>query len=327
MSGQENNVLKANEISGLQPKEKGVAMLAVGHAEIRETSRKTHFLSLTLLDRTGSVQAKIWDWDTGTPSFAIGTVLEVQFEYSPFKGSSQIVVRDFRVVPKENVDSGLFIDSLTPEQFAHYRAILGRLIDDITDKSLREFVRYTLFEHFPAFLSSTGAKANHHNRLGGLLEHTCHVTLSAIGLADAYKYSSKHELIDYDLLIAGALLHDLAKIDTYTTENNVLDYSLQGTLTSDYDMGPAYVREAWIAADKPISELRLLGIMHILVTHHGKEFSNKPPSTFSAWLVHAADLADAYVDKIEAYMPEDTIMSNERLWSLGNKVVDERKLK
>jgi len=313
-------------IKKLQDGENGVATLAVANAEVRQTTKKTDFLSLTLVDKTGTIKAKIWDWNTSTGEVIPGTVWKLKFEFSPFKGSPQLVVRDFKEIPRDNVDSGLFIDSLTPDQFTFYRGLLDRLINQIDDSSLRDFVKYTLTEHFPSFLSSTGAKAIHHARLGGLLEHTCHVAMGAIGLADAYSGTPKHDLIDYDILIAGALLHDLSKIDTYTTENLILDYSIQGTLISDYDMSPAYLREAYIAAGKPISELRLLALQHILVSHHGKEYSNKPPSTFSAWLVHAADISDASIDAIVQNLPEDGIISNEKVWSLGNKVVDERRL-
>ena len=121
-------MLTVSEIGVLQNKEQGAATVAVGHAEIRETTRKTHFLSLTLVDKTGAIKGKIWDWNKSDEAFEIGTVLEVQLEYSPFKGAPQIVVRDWRVIPKENVDSGLFIPSLSKEEFAHYRSILDNLI-------------------------------------------------------------------------------------------------------------------------------------------------------------------------------------------------------
>jgi 3'-5' exoribonuclease len=317
--------MTVEEIKKLQDGEGGQATLAVANSEVRQTKTQKDFLSLTFVDKTGSIKAKVWDWNTSTEEVCPGTVWEIKFEYSPFKGSPQLVVRKFREIPRENVDKGLFIDSLTPGEFAHFRDLLEGLIRRIKDKALSDFVRFTLTEYYPSFLTSTGARSNHHNRLGGLLEHSCQVASGAYALGQAYQGTPKYDLIDFDLLIAGALLHDLAKIDTYTTENLILEYSLQGTLISDYDLSPAYLREAWIANGKPISELRLLGLQHILCSHHGKEFSNKPPSTFSAWLVHAADISDAYTDKVAVHMPEG-IMGTENVWSFGNKIVDERKL-
>lgn len=313
-------------IKKMKEEERGVAMLAVANAEVRQTTTKKDFLSLTFVDKTGTIKAKVWDWNTSTDEVNTGDVWKIKFEYSPFKGSPQIVVRDYRVIPREDVDDGLFIDSLTNEQFAHYRKVFSDLVDRIQDADLRGFVRFTLTEYFPSYLSSTGARLNHHARLGGLLEHSCHVTMAALALADSYKGTPKHELIDYDLLIAGGLLHDLAKIDTYTTDNLILEYSVQGHLVSDYDLSPAYLREAYVAADRPISEARMLALQHILVSHHGPQFSNKPPSTFSAWLIHAADIMDAYTEKIYMNMP-DGVMTTENIWNFGNRVFDERKLK
>jgi 3'-5' exoribonuclease len=307
--------------------EMGVSTVAIVDAVVRQTKSKTpkDYLTLTLQDKTGTVKAKVWDWAGDAPP--AGTIWKIKFELDFWNDTPQLVVRDFRELPRENVDEGLFLPSLTPEEFAHYHKMFNELLAKIKDAPLRKFVKWTLGTYYPTFFTATGAKANHHARLGGLLEHTCHVTAGALALAESYKETPKYDLIDMDLLIAGALLHDLAKIDTYTTENLVLDYSVQGQLVSDYDLSPAYLREAYIVADKPISEMRMLGLQHILVSHHGKEYSNKPPSTFSAWLVHAADISDAYTDKIATNIPEeDEVMSRESNWSFGNKIFDERKL-
>jgi 3'-5' exoribonuclease len=305
----------------------GVATVAIVDAIVRQTKSKTpkDYLTLTLQDKTGTIKAKVWDWDGDGPPQ--GTIWKIQYELDFWNDSPQLVLRDYKDIPRENVDDGLFLPTLTVEEFAYYRNVFDKLLGKIKDAKLAHFVKFTLVEYYPKFFTAIGGKENHHARLGGLLEHTCHVTASALAMAESYKGTPKYDLIDKDLLVAGALLHDLAKVDTYTTEDLVLDFSVQGQLISDYDMGPAYLREAYLQAGKPISEGRMLGLMHILCSHHGTEFSNKPPSTFSAWLIHAADFADARTDKIAEKMPEDSIMGDERIWNLGNKVFDERRMK
>ncbi len=314
------------QIKLLRPKEKVQAMVAVVGSEVRKTTKSTNFLSVVLADKTGTINGKIWDWNTANESPDAGTIWLVDAEYSPFKDSPQVVLRGWERVNPDKVDKGLFIDSLSVEEFRYYRDELERLIKLIGDEGLRMFVHDTVFRVFPAFLSSVGAKANHHARLGGLLEHSVHVTKSALAMARSYQDTPKWKLVNTDILIAGGILHDLSKIGVYTTESNVIEMSLEGTLMGSYDMSPSYLSEAYITLGKPISYNTYLALTHILVTHHGPELSECPPSTFSAWLVHAADLSDCFVDAVEATLTPDAIISKEKNWMLGNKAVDERKL-
>jgi len=311
-------------IKKMKDAERGIATVAIANAEVRKTKTQKDFLSLAFVDKTGTIQAKIWDWNTSNGEVLPGTVWKIKFEYSPYQGSPQIVVRDFKEVPIENVDKGLFIDSLTQEEFRFYNEELKTLIGQIGDKALREFVHATIFKVFPEYLSSVGAKSNHHARLGGLLQHSVRVTRNAQSMANAYKGTPTYDLIDMDLIIAAGLLHDLSKIGSYTTEGMIIDQSLEGTLTRHYDTGPAYLMKSYLEQNEPISNKRMLALVHIMVTHHGIERSEQPPSTISAWIIHCSDLADCFIDALENHM--DGMVSNDKLWLIKNKVIDEREL-
>ena len=314
--------MNIEQIKQMEDRVMGTAMLAVVSAEVRLTKSQSEFLSITFSDKTGVLKGKIWDWSGDAP--LPGTLWDMQFEYSPFKNSPQVVVREYQEVDKSKVDAGLFIDSLSQDEFKFYHEELKDIINSIKDKPLRDFVADVVYKHFPEFTSSVGAKLNHHGRLGGLMQHSVRVTRNAQSMANAYKGTPTFDLIDMDLLLAGAILHDLSKVGEYTTENLIIDHTLEGTLTRHYDTGPAYLMEAYLKSGEPISRERLLGLTHIAVTHHGIEFSEKPPSTITAWLIHGADLVDCFVDALEGHM--DGTISPDKLWVLGNKVVDERDL-
>ena len=313
------------QIKLLRPKEKAKAMVIVSDSEVRKTAKSTDFLSLVLADKTGTIKAKIWDWNTSHMSLEVGSIWLVDAEFSPFRDAPQVVLRSWEEVRPDKVDKGLFIDSLSVEEFRYYRDELERLIKLIGDEGLRMFVHDTVFRVFPDFLSSVGAKINHHARLGGLLEHSVHVTKAALAMARSYQDTPKWKLINTDMLIAGGILHDISKIGGYTTADNVIGMTLEGVLTRHYDMGPAYLQEAYLTLGKPINYNTYLGIVHIAVTHHGPELSEMPPSTMSAWFIHAADMADAFNDSLADHLGED-IISKERSWVVGNKVVDEKRL-
>jgi 3'-5' exoribonuclease len=322
-------MLTAEQIKQMKKGQPGKALLAVFSSEVRETARKTTFLNLTLGDKTGAIPAKIWDWNVNTP-MDVGEILNVEFEFSPFNDSPQIVVKDYSRVNKKDIDAGLFIDSLSKEEYRFYLDELKALIKEIKDDHLRNFVKFVVFDYYPQFQSSVGGIVNHHGKLGGLLQHSVRVTRSAQAMANSYKGTPTFDFVDMDLLIAGGLLHDLGKVGEYTTQNMVIEHSVEGNLTTHYNTGPAYLAKAAIVSTVGgilISEARLRALIHIMVTHHGIELSTHSPSTVSAWFIHSADISDCFTDAIVSHLDGKSVMSKDKVWVLKNRVVDERLLK
>ena len=131
-------------IKTMQDRETGEATVAVALAEVRQTKTQKDYLSLMLADKTGTIKGKVWDWNTSDPAVLPGTVWDIKFEYSPYQGSPGLVVRKFREVPTENVDDGLFIDSLTTEQFKYYNGELKSLVGQIKDDLLQRYIQKLL---------------------------------------------------------------------------------------------------------------------------------------------------------------------------------------
>ena len=301
----------------------------VSGSEIRQTKNNKDYLSCVLVDKTGKLPAKIWGWET--EPMPNGTIIAIDAKFSPYKEQSQAIVNKFAEVNPKSVDHKMFIACLSPEEFTFYQDECERLISMIEDDGLREFIKFVIFSKYPEYGTATAAKSNHHARIGGLLEHSVNVTKLALSMAEAYRKTPVYEQINKDLIIAGGLLHDLGKVGEYTMDNNSIELSSEGMFMKHYDTTPAYIMEAWIEADRPIGRDILDFLFHISVTHHGKEFSNRPPSSISAWLISAADGADCFIQAGVDCQREggvrDDGWTKEKIWMLGNHFFDESTLK
>ena len=303
--------------------DKEEALVAVTSVEIRQTAKKTDFLSCTLVDKTGGIKAKIWDWSGEAPDSS--TIWRVYVEASPFKGMPQVVIRKWEEVDNSKVDKGLFLETLSADEFRYYTDELNALIARISDTGLKTFVKKAL-KMYPDFMAAPGGQSIHHARLGGLLEHSVQVTKNALALAEAYKATPKWKLINKDLLIVGGILHDLGKVYDYTTESNTIEYDIAITLTGQHGVNPALLMDVWRQTNEAISWETLLGLLHLQLSHHGQEHALVTPATFSAWLLHAADISDAKSDAISGYIDGENLVSKERCWAIRSPVIDETKL-
>jgi 3'-5' exoribonuclease len=316
--------MQVSKIKELADGAKFSGLYAISNASVRQAKTGKEFLTCDLVDRTGRMPAKIWSFQGKLP--VAGSIWSVEGKYSPFNGEGQVVIDRQAEVDQSTIDPSMFMASLTDAEQDFYEEQLVRLIDLINDDTLRSFVAYTLNEMFPQFHSWVGAKSNHHARLGGLLQHSVNVTKLALAMAKSYKGTHIADLINTDILIAGGLLHDLGKIGEYTTASNTIELSTEGLLTRHYDTNVAYLTEAWIGHGRKISRDTLLMLFHIMVTHHGPDLSERPPSFISAWLLHAADLADSFIEAGVEALNDGTRadgFSIEKSWVIRNHFRDE----
>ncbi|MCI0564852.1 MAG: HDIG domain-containing protein [Nitrososphaera sp.] len=317
--------MQVNKIKTLLEGDKFSGTYALTNAEVKQTKNGKSFLSCILVDKTGRVDAKVWGYDDKSPRS--GTVWSIDGEFSPFNGTSQVIVRRFAKVPDESIDKGMFIESLTRSEMDFYLDEANSLLSQINDDKLREFTRFTIFDYYSDFITSPGAQFNHHARIGGLLQHSVMVTKLAFAMANGYRGTPTFETINTDLVIAGGLLHDLGKIGEYTTESSIIECSVEGTLMTHYDTNPAYLMEAWLAHKKSISREILTFLFHIQTTHHGKEYSERPPSSVSAALVASADRADSFIEAGQDLLKQgvqENGFTRESRRVIGNKFYDER---
>ena len=290
---------------------------------LREANPKTTaagkpFLSAVLSDRTGSVDAVVWDYPGPLGSADAGRVVKIRGKVSEFKGVPQLTVSCLR--PAEDSDR-YDLSALVPTAPIDADGALARvreLVDSIEDEDYRRLAQTLLERHLDAFRSIPAAKSVHHGFLSGLLMHTANMLRAADFLADLYA-----EVIDRSLLLAGTLLHDFAKEYEFTFSplGLVTDYSVRGQLLGHLVMGAQEVAQA--AAELGVPEEKSTLLQHLILSHHGEpEFGAAVrPLCAEAELLSAIDSMDSRMEiyaETLAEIPAGTFSA--RVFALDKKI-------
>ncbi|MFZ7128728.1 MAG: 3'-5' exoribonuclease YhaM family protein [Desulfobacterales bacterium] len=305
--------MKKRFVDTLTPGENLDDVFRVSDKRMSQKRDGSPYLSLVLSDKTGSVAAVMWDVE-GSASFGLrtGDPVRINGTVSEYKGTLQVVVRSLEKLGEEAVEAADFLPSTSMD----VDALLDRL-QRLTASMETPWLK-ALFEQLWAdaafverFRRAPAAKMMHHAYLGGLLVHC----LSMAVLAD--RIAAHYSGIDRDLLVAGAILHDIGKTEEFDYET-ALDYSSRGRLLSHIVIGLQII-DAKLASlpDVPPGQADLL--RHMIVSHHGeREFGAlEPPKTLEAVLLHFIDEMDSKVNAIREFMakedPSDTWTGYHRL--------------
>ncbi len=276
----------------------------VARKTLAETKAGKPYLALSLMDRSGEIEARVWDNADELDSQAgeSGFVL-VQGVARPFRDQLQLVLGTLRAVSPETVDPADFMPT-SPRSLDQMARELDAVLDGIGDDGLRGLLRRIFQgEVLARFQRAPAAKKLHHAYIGGLIEHT----LSVVAMSD--RAAAHYPLIDRDLLIAGALLHDLAKIEEYEFSRPAIGYTDRGRLVGHLVLGVELIRKA-AEQGEGIGPERLDQLIHIVLSHHGQLAYGSPvlPMTPEAMLLHLLDDMDAkmnYLDGLRRRMTGD----------------------
>jgi len=286
--------------------------------KVGQTKKGDPFLSITLSDRTGDMEARVWDNALELSSlFREGDILEVRGQTGSYKGQIQLILSDLKVSEME--DPALFMEA-SPCDATEMMTSLKGLIKKIKDPNLKGLSERFLSDHafVEQFRKCPAAKNFHHNYIGGLLEHTLSVCRMAVLISGHYPD------LDGDLLMAGAFLHDIGKIREfkYTT---LIDYTDEGRLLGHVILGVGMIEEK-VAVMKKFSEETALRLKHLVLSHHGEyEFgSPKRPKFLEAFALHMIDDLDAKMNGIARFMEKD---SKEGSWTDFNRMFERYLLK
>ena len=262
--------------------------------EIRETKNGKYFFEIKIQDANGDGMMKYWGSNDKEKveevynSIKEDSVILAEGGVSEYMGKIDFSVNEgkLKVLEASEYDVGDFVrvSEQDPEEMF---SILQGFMDKIEDSEYKQ-VLDSFFkdeEFLKKFKTSPGAMYIHHGWVSGLLEHTLAVTTICVDLA-------KYHKLDYDLLVTGAVLHDIGKIEEFvtTTQIKVTD---KGNLLSHMVLG---VQELTRRLDKiEIDEIKKDKLIHIMVSHHGKvEYGcPKPPMFPEALVIAKADELDA----------------------------------
>ncbi|MCR4749041.1 MAG: HD domain-containing protein [Lachnospiraceae bacterium] len=284
------------------------------------TKNGKNYLSLILQDKTGVMDAKVWDpTSPGIADFEALDYIDVMGDVSMFNGSLQMSIKRVRVCREGEYVPADYLPTSSrdiDEMYKELLAVIDRTKNEYLKKLLDEFfVKDT--EFIKAFRFSSAAKSVHHGFVGGLLEHT-------LSVAQLCEYFSKHyPLLKRDLLVTAALCHDIGKtreleafpINDYSDEGNLLGHIVMGT-----EMVGEKIKD--IPGFPKVLEAEL---KHCILAHHGEyEYgSPKKPALMEAMALNMADNMDAkmetFKELIESSSSQDwlgfqrTIDSNVRM--------------
>lgn len=264
-----------------------------------------HFLSLTLGDSTGQVEAKVWERaEEAHNAVNVGDLLEIRGDVREYNSMLQVNIGSYRVCPESEYNPRDFLPT-SPADTAEMLAELEGMVDSIQNSYLRDlllgFFRDSRWRD--RFCTVPAAKANHQAYLGGLLEHTLNVARAAAAAVRLYPR------LDRDLMLAGAILHDIGKIEEYSYDR-FIDFTDQGRLLGHIIMGVSEVdrRIREQGGDNPFPENLRIKILHIITSHHGlyEWQSPKRPKFPEAAVIHILDMLDTVVDAFSRAVDENT---------------------
>lgn len=273
-----------------------VACYSLASVQLLRTRQDKPYVRLQLTDAHGSVEGRIWDdAERFTEWLDAGLFVGVRGRVEIFNNERQLKVEDVARVEVAGPDLAFFLPRSQRDPAIMERE-LRALVASVRDAGFRSLLRRLLgpdTDTGKAFRTAPAAKHNHHAYVGGLLEHTLSVAHVADGLARHYG-----EGLDRDLLITGALLHDLGKIREIDASPG-FPYTDSGKLLGHILLGLELVEDA--ARVVPVPAERLLLLRHLIASHQGRYEWQSPrePRVMEALLLHYADDLDAKVNQVE----------------------------
>ena len=216
-----------------------------------------------------------------------GSIVNISGILEEYQSILQVRLLSIKAVKTDKVELSRFWKRTPFDRRELYRA-LKKNLHKIKNQAIKELCFLFLKDRsfMKLFLEAPASRYIHHAYIGGLLEHTLHV----MQLAEAY--SKIFEFAEPDLLIAGAFLHDIGKVDEYVFLFNI-DHSSIGKLKGHTLLGYDRLQEK-LKEVKLDSNLRLK-LEHIILSHQGKRIwgAIEEPRFLEAYLVHAADSTDS----------------------------------
>jgi len=300
--------MKTPFVSELNSEQNITTFFLVCEKELRNTREGKPYLRLELGDRSGTIEARMWDqFENAAKSINREDFVKVQARVEIYRNRPQLAVMQVRLAKPEEIDLADFLPQTKGDVAKLYTQLL-EYAGAIANPWLKQLVTGILNDPAIAarYKRAPAAKVMHHAYLGGLLEHV----VSLCGLA---KLAAAHyPELDMDLLLAAAILHDVGKLDELCYDRTI-GYTVEGQLLGHIVMEIETVSRAMDAIEGFPANLKTV-IKHLLISHHGEyEFgSPKLPMIREALVFHYLDDLDS---KLAAARSALALESGEPEWS------------
>lgn len=303
-------------------KETGSAGLVEGFAVIKQCDRKTAkngnaYLDMVLSDKDGEISAKLWDYtEVSHGKYEADMFVKFRGTLLKYNGNDQLRIERLRpVLDSDNVNISDYVKSADYSGEEMLKFLIS-VVNAFKKEDLKKIVLYLLDENKEKILYFPAAYRLHHAIRCGLLLHTASIVRLCEGVCKVYPF------VDRELLISGAILHDIAK----TTEFEVRDsglasgYTVEGNLIGHLVKGAMMIEKAAekLSTDKELSLL----LQHMVLSHHGEPNYGAAvrPQFLEAELLAQLDLMDARVYEIMSAVENvEKGEFSQRLWALEDR--------
>ena len=269
--------------------------------QLKKSSAGKPYLSCTVSDSTGSVDAKLWNYTGPAGPEDSGKAALIRGEVTEFNGNLQFIIQRLRFAGDQDDFDPAALVPAAPIDPGEAMGEVRRIADSLEDGDYRRLCAALLARHGEEFARLPAAKSVHHAFLYGLLMHTLNMLRLADFLAGLYG-----EVIHRDLLLTGALFHDLGKLWEFRLSplGLVTEYSLPGDLLGHVYMGAREAED--LARELDIPEEKRILLAHMLLSHHGEpEYGAAvPPMCAEAELLSAIDRIDSRMEIYAEALPQ-----------------------
>ncbi|MDR0520547.1 MAG: HD domain-containing protein [Planctomycetaceae bacterium] len=298
-------------INQLKENEKVTEVFMISDKQLRPNKNGNLYLQFNLSDKTGLISGRIWNiTDAAHYDFENGDYVHAEGTTQRFNGVIQFIGKSLVKVEAGSID---------PTEFVRFQTIdipkaqtrLREILRTIAEPSLRNLADcFMIDDRFVDHFSKAPAGIKlHHAYPGGLLEHSLQMMETALRIADLYP------VLNRDLLVIGAFLHDIGKIKELGYANEMF-YTDQGQLLGHPFLGVEILYEKIAEAEKlagePFDAELMMLLKHMLISHHGtyENQSSKLPMTLEAVTLHFIDSIDSKIAEFRKYMLDDPNTGN-----------------
>lgn len=317
------------KFSEFEPNEQGDCFAMLAKKEAGKTRDGKPFYRAVFRDNHRAATVMIWldgGWfEDCEQAWVAGACYKLRCRYFENQYGSQLELEKIRPVETADAEAGFDFADFQPATRFDPEKLFAELVElataEIADVPIRTLTVSLLESNRDTLLPLAAAMHHHHAYRGGFLEHVLSVTKTACYLADKYRahYPHLNPPLSKSLVVAGAILHDIGKLQELVQQPTGADYTPVGRLIGHIVLGRDMVRAA--AADIPDMDPELLlRLEHIVLSHQAVPEWGSPvsPSTPEALLVHYADDIDAKLQMMVMALDTEPTPGNEEFTSKDN---------
>jgi 3'-5' exoribonuclease len=308
--------VKSVYVAGIRERDQVDTLFLVKDKIMAMAKNGKPYMTLRLMDKSGEIEARVWDnVDELAATFDRDDFVRVRGKASVYLSKMQLVISELVRLADDGVDLADFLPESTRDR-GDMREQFAGMVGSLSDGHLRALMESFLKDEpfMSRYETAPAAKGMHHVFIGGLLEHSLAVAALVETIAPLYPGLNR------DLLVAGALLHDVGKVREMAYLRS-FDYTDEGKLLGHITIGVEMIHEKIMTIPGFPDELALL-LKHMILSHHGQyEYgSPKRPKTLEATVLNYLDDLDSKINGIRTHLQKEP--AGEQRWTSYHRLYD-----